>query len=69
MLECDLRQEQAAIPVLKDGIACCEQHNDYVSRALFEKIFAAEDEHIEWLETQLALIERVGLQNYQQSMI
>ena len=69
MLECDLRQEQVAIPTLKEAIRCCEEHSDYVSRELFEKILSSEDNHIEWLETQLGLIDKIGIQNYQQSMM
>lgn len=51
------------------AIAHCEQVGDYGSRELFETILASEEEHIDWLETQLELIGRVGLQNYQQSMM
>ena len=69
MLECDLKQETQAIPILKDAIAISEDKSDYVSRELLEKILFSEEEHIEWLETQLGLIEHVGLQNYQQTMM
>lgn len=69
MLKCDLKLEQAAVPDLKDGIAYCESVGDYVSRELLENILESEEEHIDWLETQLGLIEKVGLKNYQQSQM
>lgn len=69
MLECDLKQEHIAIPVLRDAIEYAESVRDYVSRELFEDILEDEEEHVDWLETQLGLIEKVGLENYQQSMM
>jgi bacterioferritin len=69
MLQADLALEVDAVPMLKEAIAACEDAGDYVSRELFEDILESEEEHIDWLETQLSLIERVGLENYQQSMI
>ena len=69
MLECDLKMEQQAIPVLKEAIAYCETVADYISRELFEKILDNEEEHIDWLEAQFERIEQVGLQNYLQSMM
>jgi bacterioferritin len=68
-LECDLKLELQAHPDLRKAIAECEQVGDYVSRQLFEDILKSEEEHIDWLETQLALIERVGIQNYCQSQM
>ena len=68
-LECDLRLELAAHPVLRAAIADCEAAADYVSRELFRDILASEEEHIDWLEIQLDLIDRLGLPNYQQSQI
>ena len=68
-LACDLKVEMAAHPDLRAGIAWCEQVQDYVSRDLLREILDSEEEHIDWLETQLQLIERVGIQNYQQSQI
>ncbi|MBW3567221.1 MAG: bacterioferritin [Proteobacteria bacterium] len=67
ILECDLKLEHEALPPLKDAIAHCETMGDYVSRKIFADILESEEEHVDWLETQLELIERVGLQNYQQS--
>jgi bacterioferritin len=67
VFRCDLAIEQEAVPLLREAIEHCEQAKDYVSRELFEHILESEEEHIDWLETQLELIERVGLQNYQQS--
>ena len=61
MLKCDLKLELKAIPDLKDGIAYCEEIGDYVSRELLEDILESEEEHIDWLETQLGLIGKVGL--------
>lgn len=69
ILECDLRLEHIACPDLKEGIAHCEAVGDYVSRNLLSSILDSEEEHIDWLETQLALIDRLGLENYQQSML
>lgn len=69
ILECDLKLEMQAHPDLKAAIAHCETVDDYVSRELFESILKSEEEHIDFLETQLALIQRIGLQNYEQSMI
>jgi bacterioferritin len=69
MLRCDLRLEQQAHPDLKAAIAHAEQVGDYGSRELFRDILSSEEEHIDWLETQLELIKRVGLQNYEQSMM
>jgi bacterioferritin len=66
-LKCDLKLEQAAHPAFKEGIAHCEAVGDYVSRELLEGILEAEEEHIDWLETQLELIQKVGLQNWLQS--
>ncbi|ACR13656.1 bacterioferritin [Teredinibacter turnerae] len=69
MLECDLKLELLAIPDLREGIAYCESVKDYVSRDLLNHILESEEEHVDWLETQLGLIDKVGLENYQQSMI
>ena len=69
MLECDLKLEQIAVPLLKAAIAYCETIQDYVSRELFEHILASEENHIDWLETQLELIDKIGLQNYLQSQM
>lgn len=69
ILECDLTLERRAHPDLKAAIADCESFGDYVSRELFEDILESEEEHIDWLETQLELVQRVGLENYTQSMM
>jgi bacterioferritin len=66
-LKCDLEQERIAHPVLKEAIAHCEQVRDYVSRELLEDILEGEEEHIDWLETQIELADRLGLQNWLQS--
>lgn len=69
MLECDLKLEMQALPLLREAIAYCESIKDYVSRDVFDSILDSEEEHVDWLETQLGLIEKVGLQNYQQSQM
>lgn len=69
ILQCDLKLELIAIPDLRDAIEYCESISDFVSRDLFASILDAEEDHVDWLETQLSLIAKVGLQNYQQSMI
>lgn len=69
MLQCDLELEMDAIPDLKDGIQYCEQVRDFVSRDLFKDILESEEEHVDWLETQLGLISRMGIENYVQAQI
>ncbi len=67
MLELDLKLEHQAVPLLREAIEYCEKVSDYISRELFEDVLEGEEEHIDWLETQLELIDRVGLENYLQS--
>ena len=69
ILECDLKLEEIAIPDLREAIAHCESVRDYVSREILEDILESEEEHVDWLETNLALIDRVGIENYQQSQM
>ena len=69
MLQCDLDLELDAIPDLRAGIAYCESHKDYVSRDLFDSILQSEEGHVDWLETQLELINKVGIENYIQSQV
>ena len=69
MLECDLQLEMIACPDLRAGIAYCESVQDYATRDLLNSILVSEEEHVDWLESQLGLIDRVGIENYQQSMI
>jgi bacterioferritin len=69
MLGADLQAERAARPLYQDAIAHCETVKDYISRELLEDILESEEEHIDWLETQLELIDKVGLQNYLQSQM
>ena len=67
ILKCDLALEHEALPLLQDAIEHCEKVRDYNSREIFEDILDSEEEHVDWLETQLELIAKVGIQNYLQS--
>jgi bacterioferritin len=67
VLECDLKLERLAHPDLMAAIAHCEKVGDYVSRELFADILESEEEHIDFLETQLGLVDQLGLQNWVQS--
>jgi len=69
MLQCDLKLEHTAQKTVKEGIAACELAGDYVSREIFQTILDDTEDHIDWLETQLDLIDKVGLQNYLQSQM
>jgi len=64
MLKCDLDLEMRAIPDLREAVAYCESVKDYVSRDIFQTILDDEEEHVDWLETQLGLIDKLGIQNY-----
>lgn len=68
-LTCDLKLERAAVPDLKSAIAYCETTGDYVSRVLFADILAAEEDHIDWLETQIELIGKLGEATYLQTKL
>lgn len=69
MLECDLLLEHDAIPDLREGVEHCEQVKDFVSRDLFSSILESEEEHVDWIESQLGLIEKMGIENYIQAQI
>ncbi len=69
MFKSDLKIELKAIKDLKNAIHDCDEHQDYASQALFQNIIEEEDPHVEWIESQLKLIESVGLENYLQSQI
>lgn len=69
VIDCDLKVEYAAVPHLKDCIEIAEKEKDFVSRDLFASILASEEEHVDWLETQKGLIDKVGVQNFIQSQI
>lgn len=69
LLECDLKLETGAQGTIKDGIAYCESVRDYVSRDILQDILDDTEEHIDFLETQIELLGKVGLQNYLQSMM
>jgi bacterioferritin len=69
MLACGLQLEIISQKTVKEGIAACEAAGDYVSRAVFQDILDDTEEHIDWIETQIDLIDKVGLQNYLQSQM
>lgn len=68
-LECDLKIEHRAHPVYVEAIAYCEEVQDFVSRQLFTEILKSEEEHVDYLETQLGLIEKIGEERYMQSQM
>ena len=69
MLGSDLKLEQGAQKTVKEGVAAAEKAGDYISRELFKEILEDTEEHIDWLETQLELIDKIGLPNYLQAQI
>ena len=69
IFECDLKLEMAAVPDLRESIEFCEKAGDFGSCELFTRILTSEEEHIDWLETQLGLIEKVGIERYTQRHI
>lgn len=68
-LECDLKIEHRAHPLYVEAIAYCEESQDFVTRALFTDILKSEEEHVDFLETQLGLIEKIGEERYMQSQM
>ena len=68
-LDCDLRLQQGMLAQLREAIAHCETSEDYVSRELLVSILESEEEHVDWLETQLDLIQRLGLATYLQAQL
>ena len=64
VLDCDLALEMDSMPLLRDAIAHCESVRDYISRELFEEILEGEEEHVDWLETQKGLIDRIGIERF-----
>src|ERR1700751_3537396 len=64
LLECDLRLERAVMPRLREAIAHCETVRDFISRELFETILESEEEHVDFVETQLGMIGKIGIENY-----
>ncbi len=69
VLECDLRLEHEAIPLLREAIAHCEGCSDYITRELLEDILEGEEEHVDWLDTHLALLDKIGEQNFLQNLM
>ena len=69
LLECDLRLENEAIPLLREAIAYSESVQDYGSRKIFQDILLNEEEHVDWLETQKQVLAQIGLENYLQSQL
>lgn len=68
-LKADLELEHAALPPLREAIAYCESVSDFVSRELFVEILESEEDHVDWLETQLELVDRLGVDNWYQSQV
>lgn len=68
-LNCDMKFENEQIPKLKAAIALCEQEQDYVSRDMLSKILDEEEEYLDWLDTQLYQVEKLGIENYLQSKV
>jgi bacterioferritin len=68
-LQCDLKLEEKAIPDLRDAIVASEAVRDYVSRDLLRQILDSEEEHVDWLETQISLMDRIGDQLYLQAKL
>ncbi len=64
VLECDLQLEQQAMPALREGIAYSESVRDFVTRDLFSEILEGEEHHVDFIETQLDLIPKIGIENY-----
>ncbi len=69
MLQCDMDFQYDQLPLLRDAIKLCEQHQDYVSRELLQEILEHEEEHVDWIDTQQQQITLVGLENYLQSQM
>lgn len=69
MLQCDMRLEEEAIPMYQAAIKHCEKVSDFVTRDILSKILESEEEHFDWLETQIELFNKVGEENYLQSMM
>ena len=69
IFKADLALENDGLPDLRAAVQTCEACADFISRELFTEILEAEEDHVDWLETQLALIDRIGLENYQQSQL
>ena len=69
ILECDLALERIAVPDLREGVKLCEDKGDFGTRELLREILSSEEEHVDWIETQLGLIDKTGSQNYLQSQM
>lgn len=69
MLQCDMRVEAEQVTALRNAIALCEQEEDYISREILEDILLAEEEYMDWIESQQFLITNTGIENYLQSMM
>ena len=69
LLSCDLQSESGAQATIKNAIAHCESVRDFVSREILQDILDDTEEHIDWLETQIELLAKVGLENYLQSQM
>ncbi len=69
LLKCDLKLETEAVDTLREAITHAENHQDFVTRSLLREILCSEEEHVDWLETQLGLIDKLGEKHYLLSQI
>lgn len=69
MLECDLKLQDISLTALRDAIVYCESVSDFVTRDMLGEILEDEEEHFDWIETQLDLIYKISIENYLQSMM
>jgi len=69
MLECDLKLQSSSLDDLREAISYCESASDFVTRDMLAEILEYEEEHFDWIETQLGLIKKVSIENYMQSMM
>lgn len=69
ILKADLELELRAVETLRNAVIVCEKHQDFATRDQAKNVLIGEEEHVDWLETQLSLLEKVGIQNYLQSQI
>lgn len=69
MLQCDLKLQELSLKDLRDAIVYCESVSDFVTRDMLAEILEYEEEHADWIETQLDLIKKISIENFMQSMM